>query len=59
MIKYVYSIEYFYNCPVHDGGTEYGLKKAETLDEVLDFALKNLNEYLEGAGFINDYLGFL
>ena len=45
MVKYVYAIEYFPNCPVHDGGMNHGLKKADNLDEVLDYALKNLNEY--------------
>ncbi len=45
MVKYVYAIQCFHNCPVHDGGTNSGLRKADTLDEILDFALKNLNEY--------------
>jgi len=45
MVKYVYVIEYFPNCPVHDASIYSGLKKAETLDEILEFALNNLNEY--------------
>jgi hypothetical protein len=45
MIRFVYSIEYFPNCPVHEGGINRGLKKAKTLDEILDFTLNNLNEY--------------
>jgi hypothetical protein len=51
MIKYVYSVEYIPNCPVHDSRIYSGLKKTETLDEILDFALKYLNEY-----FIRDII---
>jgi hypothetical protein len=45
MIRYVFSYEYFSNCPVHDGGMYYGLKTAETREELLRFAKNNLNHY--------------
>lgn len=43
MTKFVFAFEYYPNCPIHDGGSFSGLKKTNNLDEVLDFALKNLN----------------
>lgn len=46
MVKYVYAIEYLPNCPVHGSGMFSGLKKASTLDEIMEFALENLNYYV-------------
>ena len=43
MKGYVFSIEYFPNCPKHDGGIYSGLEKVESEEELLFFALRNLN----------------
>lgn len=45
MIKYVYAVEFFPNCPVHGMGIFNGLKTAENLDEICEYALINLNEF--------------
>jgi hypothetical protein len=45
MKTYVFSYEYFPNCPTHDGGLYHGLKSVETEEELLEFALKNLNYF--------------
>ncbi len=41
---YVFSYEYFPNCPRHDAGIYSGLKRVANEDELLRFALVNLNE---------------
>lgn len=45
MYRYVFCYEYYPNCPVHDGGVYTGLRKVESLEEIMDFALENLNEF--------------
>jgi hypothetical protein len=43
MNGFVFSIEYFPNCPRHDGGKYSGLERVNTENELLSFALRNLN----------------
>jgi hypothetical protein len=43
MKTYVFSYEYFANCPAHEGGMYHGLKTVGSEEELLEFALKNLN----------------
>lgn len=45
MNGFVFSYEHFSNCPTHDGGKYHGLKFVRKEDEMLDFALRNLNYF--------------
>lgn len=44
MEGFVFSYEYYPNCPRHDAGIYSGLKRVENEDELLRFALANLND---------------
>lgn len=43
-IKYIYPIKYYPNCRGHDGGDYSSTKFFESKEQLLDFALKEINE---------------
>ena len=43
--EFVIAIEYYPNCPVHDGGVFIGMQKLLFEEDILDYALENLNKY--------------
>lgn len=44
-IEFTTWIEYFPNCPVHDGGVFEEVHKFKNLEEIKQYALKNINEF--------------
>lgn len=44
-MKYIAQMEYYPNCPTCDGGYPSQLKFFDSIEEMLIYALENLNEY--------------
>lgn len=44
-MKYIAEIEYYPNCPTCNGGSPSRLEFFDSLHDMLEYALKNLNEY--------------
>ena len=43
-MRYVCNVRYYANCRAHDGATSYHLKFYNSLEEILDHMLKNIND---------------
>lgn len=49
-MKYCIAVEYYYECPVHGGGSFSHIKFFNTIKSAANYFLENLNEYGPAGG---------